>query len=64
MLGIINNCEYLPIFIDLKTGIYGKSMSFDASKNVVSMLETALENVLTDYLEHTEKNSRLTKYPI
>ncbi|MDI6792812.1 MAG: hypothetical protein QME81_08110 [bacterium] len=64
LLGIINNREYLPIFIDLKTGIYGKSMSFDSSKDVVSMLETALENVLTDYLEHTEKNSRLTKYPI
>ncbi|MEA3416343.1 MAG: hypothetical protein U9R02_09350 [Thermodesulfobacteriota bacterium] len=64
LLGIINEREYVPIFIGLKTGFYGKNMSFNASKKVVSMLETAFENVLIDYLEHTEENPRLTRYPI
>lgn len=64
LIGIINECEYLPIFIDLKTGIYGKKMSFDANRKVVSMLETAFKSVLIDYLEHTEEHPRLTKYPI
>ncbi len=62
LIGIINKFEYLPIFIDLKTGFYGKNLSFDSNKRVVSMLETAFENTLTDYLEHSEENSRLTEY--
>jgi len=64
LLGIINEREYVPIFIGLKTGFYGKNMSFNASKKVVSMLETAFKSVLIDYLEHTEENPRLTRYPI
>ncbi len=64
LIGIINEHEYLPIFIDLKTGVYGKNMSFNANKQVVLMLETAFKNVLIDYLEHTEEHPRLAKYPI
>ena len=64
LLGIINDHEYLPIFIDLKTGVYGKNLSFTASKHVVSMLDKALADVLADYLEHTDEDSRLTTYPI
>jgi len=58
------NIYYLPIFIDLKTGVYGKNLSFTASKHVVSMLNKALADVLADYLEHTDEDSRLTTYPI
>ena len=64
LIGIIDGSEYLPIFIDLKTGYYGKNMALNADKKVASMLESALENSLTDYLEHTEENPRLTKYII
>lgn len=64
LLGIINEHEYLPIFIDLKTGVYGKNLSFTASKHVVSMLDKALADVLADYLEHTDEDPRLTTYPI
>jgi len=64
LLGIINEFEYIPIFIDLKTGIYGKNMSFETDKRVVSVIQNALENVLTDYLEHTEESPRVTKYLI
>lgn len=64
LLGIINDNEYLPIFIDLKTGYYGKNISLKANKKVVSMLEKSLENTLVDYVEHTEKKPRLTKSPI
>jgi hypothetical protein len=64
LLGIINEHEYLPIFIDLKTGVYGKNLSFGASKQVASMLKKALIEVLTDYLEHTEAAPRLTRYHV
>ena len=56
--------DCLPIFIDLKTGRYGKNLSFKASKEVVSMLERAFEEVLVDYLEHTEEEPRLTRHPL
>jgi len=64
LLGIVNELEYIPIFIDLKTGIYGKNMSFETDRKVVSVLQNAFENVLTDYLEHTEESPRVTKYLI
>lgn len=64
LLGIINDNEYLPIFIDLKTGFYGKNISFKTNRKVVSMLEKSLENTLVDYVEHAEKKPRLTKSPI
>ena len=63
-MGIINDNEYLPIFIDLKTGLYGKNISFKAKTKVVSMLEKSLENTLVDYIEHTEENPRLTSSSI
>lgn len=64
LLGLIDNTEFFPIFIDLKTGYYGKNMSLDAERKVASMLESAIMNSLDDYLEHTEKNPRLTVYSI
>lgn len=64
LLGIIHEHEYLPIFLDLKTGIYGKNLSFQASSRVVSMLNTALVEVLTDYLEHTDAMPKLTRYSV
>ena len=64
IVGIINDQEYLPIFIDLKTGLYGKNLSFEGEKRVVDMLEKAFQHVLTDYLEHTEEHPRLTKYDL
>jgi len=64
LVGIINDQEYLPIFIDLKTGIYGKNLGFETEKRVVDMLEKAFQQVLTDYLEHTEEHPRLTKYDL
>ena len=64
IVGIINDHEYLPVFIDLKTGIYGKNLSFETEKRVVDMLEHAFQQVLTDYLEHTEAHPRLTRYEL
>jgi hypothetical protein len=45
LLAVIDENEYVPFFIDLKTGYYGKNLSFEANKRVVSMLE----NAMTDY---------------
>lgn len=64
IVGIINDQEYLPIFIDLKTGVYGQNLSFDAEKRVAEMLEQAFHSVLRDYLEHTEEQSTLTRYDL
>ncbi len=63
LLAVVGS-DLIPIFIDLKTGRYGKNMSFKASKNVVSMLESAFEEVLLDYLEHTEDEPRLARHPL
>ena len=62
LLAVIDENEYIPFFIDLKTGYYGKNLSFEANKRVVSMVETALENAMTDYLEHTEENPKAEEY--
>ncbi len=40
LLAVVGD-DCLPIFIDLKTGRYGKNLSFNASRDVVSMLERA-----------------------
>ena len=64
LLAIIDGNEHIPFFIDLKTGYYGKNLSFETNKRVVSMLETALENAMTDYLEHTEGNLKAEEYLI
>jgi len=64
IVGIINDQEYLPIFIDLKTGIYGQNLSFDAEKRVAEMLEQAFQGVLRDYLEHTEEHPKLAIYDL
>jgi len=61
LLAVVNNEHFIPVFIDLKTGRYGKNMSFTASREVVSMLERAFEETLLDYLEHTEENPKFTK---
>jgi hypothetical protein len=61
LVGIINDQEYLPIFIDLKTGVYGQNLSFDAEKRVAEMLEQAFQSVLRDYLEHTEEQPTLKR---
>ncbi len=63
LLAVVGD-DCLPIFIDLKTGRYGKNLSFSASREVVSMLERAFEGVLRDYLEHTEEEPRLTTHPL
>ncbi len=62
LLAVIDKNEYIPFFIDLKTGYYGKNLSFETNKRVVSMLETALENAMTDYLDHTEENPKAEEY--
>jgi hypothetical protein len=64
LVGIINDREYVPLFIDLKTGIYGKNLSFETDKRVVKMLEKAFEQVLSDYIAHTETSPRLTIYDL
>lgn len=64
LLALIDGNEYIPFFIDLKTGYYGKNLSFETNKRVVSMLETALENAMTDYLEHTEESPKAKEYLI
>ncbi len=64
LLGIIGEREYLPLFIDLKTGVYGRNLSLDSRKKISSVLENAFRRVLIDYLEHTEKAPRLTRYTI
>jgi hypothetical protein len=64
LVGIINKTDYIPIFIDLKTGYYGKNLSFGANKKVVAMIENAFEKTLTDYLEHTEEQPKLTEYRV
>jgi len=64
LLAVIDENEHIPFFIDLKTGYYGKNLSFETDKRVVSMLETALENAMTDYLEHTEENPKAEEYLI
>ncbi len=63
LLAIVGD-DCLPIFIDLKTGRYGKNLSFNASREVVSMLERAFETALLDYVEHTEADPRLTTHPL
>ena len=63
LLAVVED-DYVPVFIDLKTGRYGKNLSFSASRRVVSMLEKAFEEVLLDYLEHTEEDPRLSRYPL
>jgi len=64
LVGIIDESVYFPFFIDLKTGYYGKNLSFETNKRVISMLETALENLMSDYLEHTEENPKIKEYLI
>jgi len=48
----------------LKSGIYGKNVSFKADKKVTSILENSLKDTLIDYIEHTDGNPRLTKVSI
>jgi len=64
MIAVIDENEYIPFFIDLKTGYYGKNLSFRTNKRVVSMIETALENTMSDYLEYTEENKKVKEYSI
>jgi hypothetical protein len=64
LIALIDKSEYIPFFIDLKTGYYGKNLSFETNKKVVSMLEAALNNAMTDYLEHTEKSTKIEEYLI
>ena len=64
LVAILDGNEHIPFFIDLKTGYYGKNLSFETNRRVVSMLETALENTMTDYLEHTEENPKAKEYPL
>lgn len=64
LIAVIDENEYIPFFVDLKTGYYGKNLSFETNRRVVSMLETALENAMTDYLEHTEENPKAEEYLI
>jgi|GEM_PF-1954320 len=64
IVGIINDQEYLPIFIDLKTGFYGQNLSFAYEKRVAKMLENAFQSVLRDYLDHTEEHPKLTVYEL
>lgn len=64
LVGIINRDVYLPFFIDLKTGYYGKNLSFETNKRVVLMIESALENAMTDYLNHTDENLKVKEYRI
>ncbi len=64
LLAVIDKNEHIPFFIDLKTGYYGKNLSFETNKRVVSMLETALENTMTNYLEHAEESSKTKEYLI
>jgi len=63
LLAIVKD-DFIPVFIDLKTGRYGQNMSFNASREVVSMLERAFEEVLLDYLDHTEEEPRLSRLPL
>ena len=64
LLGIIDENEYFPFFIDLKTGYYGRNLNFKSNKRVVSMIETSIENTITDYLEHTKENPKAKEYLI
>ena len=61
---VVANITDFIHFFHLKTGIYGKNLSFQASSRVVSILNTALVDVLTDYLEHTAATPKLTKYVV
>lgn len=63
LLAIVGE-DYVPVFIDLKTGRYGQNMSFNANREVVAMLERAFEEALLDYLEHTEEEPRLSRIPL
>lgn len=63
LLAIVGE-DCIPVFIDLKTGRYGQNMSFHASREVVSMLDRAIEEALVDYLEHTEEEPRLSRFPL
>lgn len=65
LLAVIrNNDEYLPIFIDIKTGRYGQNMSLEADSQTVKMIESALEDSIQDYLEHTDQHPRMTVYEL
>lgn len=64
LLGVLGDREYLPLFIDLKTGVYGKNLSLKANKKVASKLQAAIQRALLDYIEHTETEPRLVRYPV
>lgn len=64
LMGIINERDYLPIVIDLKKGRYGENLSFKADKQTTKKIETAVTDVISDYLRHTEENPALTAYAV
>jgi hypothetical protein len=64
LVGIINEKEYLPIFIDLKTGEYGENLSLEASKRTVRVIETAILGVIGDYLQPGEESPKYTVYQV
>lgn len=56
--------DFIPIFIDLKTGKHGENLSFESSKYTQNAIESALEKVINDYSEHTQENPRMKVFII
>lgn len=64
LLAIVDNCEFLPILIDLKKGKYGKNLSLKSNKETIDMIKKSLENVVDDYLQYSEDNRTMTIYEL
>ncbi|MBC8444197.1 hypothetical protein H8D83_01285 [Candidatus Woesearchaeota archaeon] len=56
--------EYLPVFIDLKKGRYGRNLSFNSDKKTVAIINDNLEKVIIDYLTSTSDNPLTTYYAV
>lgn len=64
LIGVIDRHDYLPIIIDLKKGRHGRNLSFNADKQTVLAIESAIIRMVEDYLAHTEASPTLTAYSV
>ncbi|MDP2691632.1 MAG: hypothetical protein U1C97_00180 [Candidatus Gracilibacteria bacterium] len=64
LLGILGDREYIPLLIDLKSGQYGRNMSFQINRKLVSHMHSQMNAVLRDYLAHTDEEPMMTVYEV
>lgn len=65
LLGVVDDQDYLPIIIDLKKGRYGTNLNIkNTDKATIKAVQTAIQSVMTEYLEHSEENPTLQVYKV